>query len=136
MLSSFGLAFSNLLRGLSQLRLLFFSILRRPSLQSSWLFPRPGTVEQFAVPLVVSVLLFLKRFLDGLNLVFQVGRFQFLCVFPRHFLCIGTTSHRCDSLRLCLDVVFTFVASVAVDSSSIKDVNLCSSRSSQSRTFY
>ena len=38
------------------------------------------------VPPVVSVLLLLKRCLDGLNLVFQVGRFQFLCVFPRHFM--------------------------------------------------
>ena len=35
---------------------------------------------------VVSVLLLLKRFLDSLNLVFQLGRFQFLCVFPRHLL--------------------------------------------------
>ena len=34
---------------------------------------------------VVSVLLLLKGCLDGLNLVFQLGRFQFLCVFPRHF---------------------------------------------------
>ena len=60
LLSSFGLSLSNLLRGLSQLRLLL--------LQSSWLLQRPCTVELFAAPPVVSVLLLLKRFLDGLHL--------------------------------------------------------------------
>ena len=59
-----------------------FSILRRPSL----LLLRPGTVELFAVPPVVSVLLLLKRFLDGLNLVFQLGRFQFLCLSSPSYL--------------------------------------------------
>ena len=68
---------SNLLRGLSQLRL--------PSLQSSWLLQRPVTVELFAPP-VISVLLLLKRFLDGLHLVLQLGSFLFHCGIPRHLL--------------------------------------------------
>ena len=121
LLSSFGFSLSNLLRGLSQLLL-----------QSPWLLQGPVTVELFAPP-VVSMLLLLKRFLDGLHLVFQLSRLQFLCGFPRHL--VGVTSHRCDSLRLCAGVVFTFVASVAVDTSSIMDVCLYSSRSSQSPAF-
>ena len=56
-----------------------------------------------------------------------------LCTSSVAFLAIF--SHRCDSLRLCVDVVFTFVASVAVDTSSIMDVFLYPSRASQSRAF-
>ena len=55
-------------------------------LQSFWLLQQPGTVELFAAPPVVSVFLLLKRFLDGLQLVFQLCRFLFLCGFPRHLL--------------------------------------------------
>ena len=72
---------SNLLRGLSPLRLLCLSTQRLPSLQSPCLLQRPGTVELFAAPPVVAVLLLLKRFLDGLHLVFQLGSFLFLCGF-------------------------------------------------------
>ena len=39
---------------------------------------------------VVSVLLLLKRFLDGLRLVFHLGSFLFLSGIPCHLLC------RCD----------------------------------------
>ena len=42
---------------------------------------RPGTIEPFAAPPVVSMLLLLKRFLDGLYLAFHLGSFLFLCGF-------------------------------------------------------
>ena len=103
-----------------------FSILRRPSL----LLLRPGTVELFAVPPVVSVLLLLKRFLDGLNLVFSTRQISV----PVSFLAILPRTDVIHSVY-CADVVFTFVASVAVDTSSIRDVYLYSSLSSQSRAY-
>ena len=93
LLSSFGLSLSNLLRGLSQLRLLCLSILRLPSLQSPWLLQRPGTVELFAAPYVVSVLVLLERFLDGFNSATFCSSVAFLSIF-----CIGVTSHRRDSI--------------------------------------
>ena len=111
LLSCFGYSLSNLFRGLSQLRLLCFSILRRPSMPSSCLLLQPGTAELFAAPPVVFELLLLKHFLGGLHLVFNSADFSssvpFLAIF-----CIGVTSHLCDSLRLCADVVLrrnTFV---------------------------
>ena len=48
---------------------------RHSLLQSPWLLQRPGIVELFAAPPFVSVLLLLKRLLDGVHLVFQLGRF-------------------------------------------------------------
>ena len=76
---------------------------------------RPGF---FSGLVLVNFLLYLKRFHDIQHLVCQLGSFLFLCGFPR--------------LRPCADVVFTLVVSVAVDTSSIMDVYLYLSWSSQS----
>ena len=97
LLSSFGLFLSNILRGLSQLRLLCLSILQLPSLQSPWLLQRPGTVELFAAPPVVSVLLLSSDFLTVCALCFNSAAFCSSMAFLTIF-CIGVTSHRRDSL--------------------------------------
>ena len=69
------------------------------------------------------------------TLFFNLANLSSSVAFPRHLLYRSKTSHRCDSLRLCADVVFTLIASVAVDTSSVMDVYLYSSRSSPSRAF-
>ena len=77
----------------------------------------------------VAFVLLLKRFLDNMHLVFQLGSFLFLCGFPRHLL------YLCDlaSIVSARTWFFTLFASVAVNTSSIMDLCLYSSRSSQSR---
>ena len=83
LLSSFNFSLSNLLRGLSHLRLLL--------LQSPWLLQGPGTVEH-------SVLLLLKRFLMVCTLFFNSAAFCSSVAFLATF-CIDVTSHRFHSLE-------------------------------------
>ena len=99
LLSSFGLSLSNLLRG--------FLCCNRPGF--------------FSGLVMWSCELYLKRFVDSPHFVFQLGRFLFLCGFPRHLLYRSNLALTwCPRLRLCADVVFTLLAVLAIDTSSVR----------------